>query len=103
MISKDMITKGYDRGVVKLEKSPNNDGIVCRIGDDWFYFGGLTAEEYEDVEKFKTDIPRTTIVEEIFEVLNDFRFQSEEFIDEYKYYEAVLRESKCDQPESQEN
>ena len=96
MITKSMVGQGYDKGVVKLNISPHNDGIVCRIGDYWFYFGGLTAEEYDDVEKYKKDIPRDTIIDEIFEVLNDFDFRhTEEFMDEYNYYEAILKESGC--------
>ena len=38
-----MVIEGYGKGLIKLINSPNGDGIVCRIGDNWFYFGGETA------------------------------------------------------------
>ena len=43
MITKNMVVKGYGKGLIKLINSPNGDGIVCSIGDNWFYFGGETA------------------------------------------------------------
>lgn len=92
MITKNMIHMGYTQGVVQLVISPNNDGIVCQIGDGWFYFGGCTAEEYDSVEAYKRDTTIETIVSEIYVVLNEFSYESE-FKDEYDYYEAFLREN----------
>ena len=45
MISKEMLQRGYDNGVVKLISSPNEDGVVCSIGGNWFYFDGTMAED----------------------------------------------------------
>ena len=92
MITKNMIHMGYTQGVVQLVISPNNDGVVCQIGDGWFYFGGCTAEEYDSVEAYKRDTTTETIISEIYVVLNEFSYESE-FKDEYDYYEAYLREN----------
>lgn len=91
MITKEMIKLGYKQGIVELVSSPNSDGIVCRIGDNWFYFGSFTAAEYESVEEYKRDIPTETIVNEILAVLEDFKNQPENK-DEYDYYDAYLQE-----------
>lgn len=88
MITYDMVNAGYEEGLIKLIESPNGDGIVCKIGDNWFYFGGQTAEEYKDVESYKNDIPKEDIIKEIYEVLNEL---STELEDEYLYYEGFLR------------
>lgn len=63
-------------------------GTVCNIGDSWFYFGGLTAEQSTPKE-YVNNVPLQDIVEEVYEVLKDFS-EDEEFIDEYKYYEYVI-------------
>lgn len=89
-ISLDMVVAGYNAGVIKLMESPNGDGVVCGIGDNWFYFGGHTAEEYKTVKEFQSDIPTDTIIQEIYETLNVF---STDFEDEYLYYSLYLRES----------
>lgn len=92
MITKNMIKKGYNKGIIKLIISPNGDGIACEIGDNWFYFGGLTAEECPTVEKFKMEVDTKTIIDEIYSVLNDFKDSGEELKDEYLYYEYYLKE-----------
>ena len=92
MITKNMIHMGYTQGVVQLVISPNDDGVVCQIGDGWFYFGGYTAEEYDSVEAYKRNTTTETIISEIYVVLNELSYESE-FKDEYDYYEAYLREN----------
>lgn len=93
MITLSAVRKGYDSGLIRLVESPNEDGIVCAIGDCWFYFGGITAEEYDNVEEYKKNIPVECITEEIFNTLDDFwRCGYEEFRDEYLYYEYFLLE-----------
>lgn len=101
MITKNMIHMGYTQGVVQLVVSPNNDGIVCQIGDGWFYFGGCTAEEYASVEAYKRDIATETIIDEIYSVIDEFGRESE-FKDEYDYYEAYLRENVVEREWSRE-
>ena len=91
MITKKMIAVGYKAGIVELCESPNDDGVVCKIGEIWFYFGGSTAEECT-VDEYKKFVPEEDIVNEIFDVLDDFQRSGEEFIDEYHYYEYYLKE-----------
>lgn len=92
MITYDMIEAGYSAGLIKLVNAEKyyGDGIACAIGDNWFYFGGHTAEEYDDPEIFKNDIPEPDIVRSIYDALIDL---SVEFEDECLYYESFLREN----------
>ena len=80
LFTKDLIEKGFKQGLINLILSPNGDGIACKIGNgtvsNWFYFGGLTAEEYDSVEQYQKDIPEETIVQEIIEVLNFFAIKT---------------------------
>lgn len=96
MITRKMINNGYERGIIVLESSLPNDGIVARIGEYWFYFGGHEAEEYDDPEAFKKDIPKSQIIEGIYTVLKGW-LHDEYMIDEYRYYEAVLKEARCEE------
>jgi len=93
MITKIDVERGYDSGKIRLGVSPNQDGIVASIGNSWFYFGGLTAEEYGNVEQFVHDIPHDTIVDEVYSALNSFIESGwEEAKEEYEYYEHILTE-----------
>lgn len=95
MITHKMIKNGYERRVITLESSVPNDGIVARIGEYWFYFGAHEAEEYDDPEAFKKDIHKNQIINDIYTILKDW-LHDENMIDEYRYYEAVLKEAGCD-------
>ena len=90
MITLELIAEGLENGDICIVDSPHEDGVVCRISDHWFYFGGQTAEEMSAAE-YLENIPRKDISKEIFEVLEDF-CQDPGFADEYRYYEAVLNE-----------
>lgn len=93
MITKEKISRGMEQGVIRLVADPNmGSGTVCSIGDNWFYFGGLTAEELSPEEYLK-EVPKQDIVDEIFTVLEDFKKYEAEFGDEYRYYDAVLAEA----------
>lgn len=96
MITKDLVVKGYDVGLIKLIISPHDDGIACQIGDNWFYSGGMTAEEYDSVEAYIADFPRETIIDEIFEALSSFKEDGDmgeiEIAEEYAYYDMYLHE-----------
>lgn len=92
MITREMIKAGYEAGLVNLICSPHDDDVVCAIGNNWFYFGGPTAEEFPSVEEYKNAIPTDDIVSEIFSVLEEDFKDSPEFNDEYLYYESFLRE-----------
>lgn len=91
MITFDMVKAGYEAGLIKLIDGSTvlGDGVVCSIGDNWFCFGGQIAEEYEDAQKYKEDIPENDIVRDIYNTLKEFRT---EFEDEYLYYEYFLLE-----------
>ena len=92
MITKDYLRQAYRKGLVKIIDSPNDDGAVCGIGGNWFYFGGLTAEQ-ETAKSYVEKIPEEDIINEIYAVLEDFRVCAfEEHNDEYAYYEAYLNE-----------
>ena len=97
-----MIRKGIEQGLIRLVKDPNlGHGTVCQIGekDDsgkfpkntWFYFGGLTAEE-EDPEEFLQGVNQDEMIQDIFSTLTGF-FQSDETMDEYRFYYEYLREN----------
>lgn len=92
MITPEMIAQGYSSGLITLMMSPHDDGVVCTIGDCWFYFGGHTAEECGSVEEYKKDIPEECIVKDIYDVLQDFWRSGHELRDEYLYYEYFLQE-----------
>ena len=85
-ITKKMIEDGLMSKVIipKLEK----DGLVCCIGDYWFFFGGIEFE-YTNPK----DIPFSVLVNEIKEVLDDFYKHAEMFEDEYMYYYYYLCEN----------
>lgn len=92
-ISRELVAKAYKRGVITLILSPHKDGIACGIGDNWFYFGGATAEEYSDVETYKKDVPEEDIISSITETLDAFLHDGEEFLDEYHYYQLCIMDA----------
>ena len=61
-----------------------DDGLIARIGDNWFFFGG-SEFEYTKPE----EIPFDVLINEIKLVLDDFQT---EFEDEYLYYFFYLNE-----------
>lgn len=92
MITAKQIRHGIAKGAVRFIIDPNmGKGTVCAIGDNWFYFGGETAEQ-ESPNEYLEHVPIEDIVGEIMDVLNDFRLQTDMFGNEYEYYEAVLKE-----------
>ena len=93
MITQHMILEGYRNGIVRLIDSPNRDGTVCQIGDEWFYFGGEAAEGVTP-EEYKKAVPEDGIVDEIYFVLKDFLSSGGEFLESYEKCERVLTEKK---------
>ena len=91
MITREIVAKGYDNGIINLIMCPHAEReVVCEIGEYWFYFGGTTAEDCDSVEQFKECCPREVIISDIWNTLNDFFYNEE--IPEYKYYESYLKE-----------
>ena len=94
MITAKQIRRGIARGAVRFIVDPNmGAGTVCAIGDNWFYFGGETAEQ-ESPKEYLEHVPIEDIVGDIMNVLNDFCLQPETFGDEYAYYESILKKSE---------
>lgn len=91
-ISNIEVLDGLDAGVIRLVVDPNMDeGTVCEIGDSWFYFGGMTAEEMTP-EEYLRDIPKADIAREITETLQGFE-NERDWDSEWDYYRAVLDEA----------
>lgn len=84
-ITKKLIEDGLMAKVIVPELC--EDGLVCYIGDYWFYFGG-SEFEYTDPK----DIPFSVLVDEIKTVLDDFYKHPEMFENEYMYYYYYLCE-----------
>ena len=100
-ITKEMIRKGLEQKVIALAVDPNLFcGTVCTIGEDWFYFGDMVAEE-SDAEEYLRNTPIEDIVDEIFAVLDYFK-TDEDFRTEYAYYAHYLKENLRKQKESKE-
>ena len=87
-ITRKMIEKAYEEGLIKIIDSPHDDGTVCKIGEYWFYFGGETPEEMTASE-YVSNVPKEDIINEITTVLDDF-YGDETFEDEYGYYFAII-------------
>lgn len=94
MITKEMVRDGIRNGSVRFVTDPNMEaGTVCQIGEHWIYFGGEIAEGMQP-EDYLHAVPMEDIVNEVFDVLEDFRRSGETFGDEYAYYEAFLIEQR---------
>lgn len=92
-ITKDIIRQGLSSGYIKLINCPQSTAeTVCQINNNWFYFGGQTAEGVLP-EEYKKIVPFESIVDDIFNTLEAFRKTDwvEEFHDEYAMYESYLR------------
>ena len=72
MLSKDTIKKAINDGIITFVADPTAEsGTVCKIGNNWFYFGGQTAEQYNPNDYLRyADID--DIVNNIYEVLDEF-------------------------------
>ena len=91
MITKDMVLEGIHNGSVRFVRDPNMEhGTVCQIGEDWFYFGCLKAEEL-DPDEYITEMPEDDVAALVFDALEQIRDDGA-FDDEYAYYEAYLTE-----------
>lgn len=87
-ITRKMVEQAYDQGIIKLI---NNFGIMAKIGDYNFWFGGSTAEEYSSPDTYVIEIGESTVKDMIYETLEDFR-KCEDYADEYAYYEEYINE-----------
>lgn len=95
MITKEMVRDGVRSGAIRFITDPIMEhGTVCKIGDDWFYFGGATAESMEPKEYLKA-VPQADIIDEVFATLYDFSKEIATFGDEYNYIEAYMEEQSA--------
>lgn len=91
-ITKDIIRQGLSSGYIKLINCPQSTAeTVCQINNNWFYFGGQTAEGLLP-EDYKKVVPFESIVDEIYNTLEAFRQSDwDEYKEEYAMYESYLR------------
>lgn len=86
------IIDAFENGVARLGADPNGcgDGVgaVCMMGNGWFYFGGIEAEEATP-EEYMENVPMSDIAREIEDALKGIR---SEFPDEWDYYRALIDE-----------
>ena len=95
MITKKLISRGLDSGIIRFTNSPDDGSVVCKIGEYWFYFIGSFNDDLttqSDPCAYVANTPFDEIVNDIFDTLQDFLTEGWEAKDEYDYYEAVLRE-----------
>jgi len=86
-ITEEMIREGYAKGVITLGIDPNMEqGTVAAIGDYWFYFGGLEADELNP-DEYAASLSEEEIAHAIFESIDELSTESP---DEYRYYYSIL-------------
>ena len=99
MITLEMIDKGLEYDIIKIEDTGEYPGIgkngipICRIGENWFYFAGMEGECCNGVNNYLLNHTREEVIMQIYETLLDFN-QSRwgEYADEYSYYDWYLCE-----------
>ena len=93
MITREMIKKGFENGIISIEDDyAGCMGICCKIWENAFYFADsndvdLTKEKYWG--KYTLDMT----IDMIFNMLKDVESAEENGIDcvELDYYKAVLK------------
>lgn len=111
-LSRDMIERGYKQGIVRLatdtyfvsgvyeyaESAADDDvGVVCAIGDNWFYFGGEEAET-STVKEYTANIPEESIITQIHDAILGLAKDWELNGDECEYYYHYLKEHVVPDP-----
>ena len=94
-ITKNMVADGYKQGLIRLATLEYAAGIVCVIGDNWFYFDGTDENlaEILTVEEYKKYVSEENIIEYIYDTLEMFSGETDMFGDEYLYYYWYLKEN----------
>lgn len=91
MITKEMIKKGFDSGVVSIEEEYGGcTEICCKIGDNSFYFPEnricLTLEEYWENHTIENTIDALYTVLNTKQTAKDYGI----YEGEWEYYNALL-------------
>ena len=91
MITREMVRRGYETGLITLADAPDGDEVVCRIGDCWFYFWNGDHGLSETKESFIRNFTKDEIIEAIWQGLETFHELWGQLRMEYEYYDAILR------------
>lgn len=94
-ITKEMILKGLEEGVIKLINNTNDNDIAAQIKKHWFYFASQTPNADLSVEEFIGIYDNDEIAELIYEAINDepIKGKTEDDSTEWLYYKSVLLEN----------
>lgn len=89
-ITRNMVKIGYDNGLICLDWDSNfYYSTVCWIGGFWFYFDGERADDVSP-EEYKKLVPKSEIIDLIYDALEELRF--DDYEDEYLYYYYYLKD-----------
>lgn len=94
IITKEMLQKGFETGVVTIEDYYNGCiALCCKIGEYAFYFIGSEDENLSTEEYWKSYTMEMTI-NMLYDILKtkDTALDNGIYKDEYNYYVAVLKE-----------
>lgn len=95
-----MIRNGIKNGAVRITDEGTvmgnapGGGVVCAIGDSWFYAFGQEGEVCTP-EEYRKAVSERIIAEEIFQVLSGPGGFETESPDEFEYYYWYLKEHGC--------
>ena len=92
MITKEMIKKGFENGIISIENDYAGCMVICcKIGDNAFYFLGSKDDSITKEEYWKSYTLDMTI-DMIFDILKDSESAEEHGLDDWEigYYELVL-------------
>lgn len=90
MITKELLKKAFQNNVAQIVKDPDEENTVCQIGEYWFFF-----DINEDLpEEYMKNHTMEEVIDMTFEALEWLRKDGWDGLDEYNYYEAILREMK---------
>ena len=95
-----MIRNGIKNGTVKITDEgtvmnhSSGGGVVCAIGDSWFYAFGQEGEVCTPAE-YRKNVSDRIIAEEILSVLDGPGGFETELPEEYAYYYHYLKEHGC--------
>lgn len=91
---------GLRDGLATIINNPNDGGIACKIGDNWFCFIDSQYENWAVQKLYKTfSVEELAIM--ITKALMDMK--NDGFLDEVNYYESILLKSYAEPYIEKEN